>query len=97
MPLVYQDLVIVGANTPPGTRGGIGNLVHSAPFPAEKSGNSIQCRYRGTRSRQLARRKLGERLGANAWPFYFTVDTATDLLYLPLASPCRSHSAETGR
>ena len=27
------------------------------------------------------------RLGANAWPFYFTVDVARGLLYLPLASP----------
>jgi quinoprotein glucose dehydrogenase len=28
-----------------------------------------------------------ERLGANAWPFYFTVDAELGLLYLPLASP----------
>ena len=27
------------------------------------------------------------RLGANAWPFYFTVDEQRGLLYLPLASP----------
>ena len=27
------------------------------------------------------------RLGANAWPFYFTFDEARGLLYIPLASP----------
>ena len=26
-------------------------------------------------------------MGANAWPFYFTMDEERDLLYLPLASP----------
>src|SRR6185436_11916651 len=28
-----------------------------------------------------------DRLGANAWPFYFTLDEQRGLLYLPLASP----------
>ena len=28
-----------------------------------------------------------DRLGANAWPFYFTLDEARGVLYLPLASP----------
>ena len=87
VPLVYQDLVIVGANTPPGTRGGIGNPRAFSAISGRKIWELIQWRCRGTRSRQLAIRKLGEPLGANAWPFYFTVDTGTDLLYLPLASP----------
>jgi quinoprotein glucose dehydrogenase len=30
------------------------------------------------------------RLGANAWPFYFTLDEARGLLYIPLASPIPS-------
>ena len=88
VPLVYQDLVIVGANTPPGTRGGIGNPrafsaisgrkiweFNSVPLPGETGHDSWQDG------------SWENRLGANAWPFYFTVDTATDLLYMPLASP----------
>ena len=88
VPLVYQDLVVVGANTPPGTRGGIGNPrafsaisgrkiweFNSVALPGEPGHDSWQ--YRSWENR----------FGANAWPFYFTVDTGTDLLYLPLASP----------
>ena len=88
VPLVYQDLIIVGANTPPGTRGGIGNPrafsaisgskiweFNSVPMPGENGHGSWE------------HRSWENRLGANAWPFYFTLDTDNDLLYLPLASP----------
>ena len=37
------------------------------------------------------------RFGANAWPFYFTLDEQRGLLYLPLASPIPAATAEIER
>ncbi len=88
VPLVYDNIVVVGANTPPGAPGGIGNPrafdartgeklweFSSVPQPGEIGHGS----WEGD--------SWINRLGANAWPFYFTVDAERDLLYLPLASP----------
>jgi len=88
VPLVYKNVVVVGANTPPGAQGGIGNPraydartgaklweFHSVAQPGEVGHDT----WEGDSWRN--------RLGANAWPFYFTVDTTRGLLYLPLASP----------
>ena len=88
VPLVYQNMVVVGANTPPGTIGGIGNArafdartgarvweFSSVPQPGSVGHDSwAGDSWRG-------------RLGANAWPFYFTLDDQRGLLYIPLASP----------
>ncbi len=88
VPLVYENIIVVGANTPPGQPGGIGNPraydavtgamvweFSSVPQPGEIGHDT------------WAGDSWVDRLGANAWPFYFTVDTETDLLFLPLASP----------
>jgi quinoprotein glucose dehydrogenase len=88
VPLVYDNIIVVGANTPPGQPGGIGNPraydavsgnqlweFSSVPQPGQIGHDS----WEGD--------SWQNRLGANAWPFYFTVDTERDLLYLPLASP----------
>ena len=88
VPLVYDNIVVVGANTPPGAAGGIGNPraydarngakiweFSSVPQPGEAGNDS----WEGDSWRN--------RLGANAWPFYFTMDRERELLYLPLASP----------
>ena len=88
VPLVYENLVVVGANTPPGTIGGIGNArafdarsgervweFSSVPQPGSVGHDTWEGEsWRG-------------RLGANAWPFYFTTDAERGLVYLPLASP----------
>jgi quinoprotein glucose dehydrogenase len=88
VPLIYKNIVVVGANTPPGTVGGIGNArafdartgakvweFSSVPQPGEIGHDTWEAdSWKG-------------RFGVNAWPFYFSVDTRRGLLYLPLASP----------
>ena len=86
--LVYGDIVVVGANTPRGAPGGIGNArafsartgdkvweFSSVPQPGEPGHDT----WEGDSWR--------DRLGVNAWPFYFSMDEERGLLYLPLASP----------
>jgi len=88
VPLVYENIVVVGANTPPGAPGGIGNArafdardgspiweFSSVPQPGQPGHDTWDGDgWRG-------------RLGVNAWPFYFTLDEERELLYLPLAAP----------
>ncbi len=88
VPLVYRNVVVVGANTPRGTSGGIGNArafdvrtgsqlweFSSVPQPGAVGHDTWDGdSWRG-------------RLGVNAWPFYFTMDEDLGLLYIPLASP----------
>ena len=88
VPLVYRHVVVVGANTPPGAPGGVGNAraydartgaklweFSSVPQPGEPGHDT----WEGD--------SWQDRLGVNAWPFYFSMDEARGLLYLPLASP----------
>ena len=88
VPFIYKNVIVVGANTPRGAIGGIGNArafnalngnklweFESVPSP----GNSGNETWEGD--------SWMGRLGANAWPFYFTVDEQNDQLYIPLASP----------
>ena len=88
VPLVFGNIVVVGANTPPGAVGGIGNPrafdartgakvweFSSVPEPGEVGHET----WEGDSWRN--------RLGANAWPFYFTLDEQRGVLYVPLASP----------
>src|SRR4029077_4527624 len=88
VPLVYKNVVVVGANSPPGSIGGIGNPrafdvrtgaklweFNAVPQPGEVGHDT----WDGE--------SWKDRLGVNAWPFYFTVDERRDLLYVPLASP----------
>ena len=88
VPIVYGDVVVVGANTPRGAPGGIGNArafnartgdkvweFSSVPQPGEPGHDT----WDGDSWR--------DRLGVNAWPFYFSMDEASGLVYLPLASP----------
>jgi quinoprotein glucose dehydrogenase len=88
VPLVYRNVVVVGANTPTGTPGGIGNAraydartgaklweFNSVPQPGALGHDTWEGdSWRG-------------RLGVNAWPFYFTLDEQRGLVFLPLASP----------
>jgi glucose dehydrogenase len=88
VPLVFKDVVVVGANSPPGAPGGIGNPrafdvrtgaklweFSSVPQPGDLGHDTWEGdSWKG-------------RLGVNAWPFYFTLDEQRGLVYLPLASP----------
>ncbi len=88
VPLVYRHVAVVGANTPRGEIGGIGNAraydVRTGEMLWEfdsvaQPGDVGHDTWDGDSWR--------DRLGANAWPFYFTLDEARGVLYLPLASP----------
>jgi len=88
VPLVFDNVIVVGANTPPGAVGGIGNPrafdartgaklweFNTVPQPGDVGHDTWEGdSWKG-------------RLGVNAWPFYFTVDEARGVLYVPLASP----------
>ena len=88
VPLIYKNVVVVGANNPPGGVNVPGNArafdvrtgaklweFNSVAQPGDVGHNTWQ----GDSWRNRA--------GANAWPFYFTIDERRDLLFLPLASP----------
>jgi len=88
VPLVYRDVVVVGANTPPGPVGAPGNArafdvrtgaklweFSSVAQPGQPGHDSWEGDSWKNRS------------GVNAWPFYFTLDERRGVVYLPLASP----------
>ena len=88
VPLVYDNVVVVGANTPRGAIGGIGN---ARAFDARTGGRLWEFSsvpQPGTVGHDSWEGDSWQgRLGVNAWPFYFTMDATRGLLYLPLASP----------
>lgn len=88
VPLVYGNVVVVGANTVPGPVGAPGNArafdartgaklweFNSVPQPGETGHDT----WEGDSWRSRA--------GANAWSFYFALDEQRGLVYIPLASP----------
>jgi glucose dehydrogenase len=88
VPFIHNHVVVVGANTPPGAIGGIGNPrafdVRSGAKVWEFS-SVPQPGHTGHETWEGDSWK--ERLGVNASPFYFTLDDRRGLLYVPLASP----------
>ena len=88
VPLVLGNVVIVGANTPRGAIGGIGNArAYDARTGADLWEFSSVAQPGTVGHDTWEGDSWRGRLGANAWPFYFTVDAERGLLYLPLASP----------
>ena len=88
VPLVYKDLVVVGANTPRGAPGGIGNARAFSARTGDKVWEFSSVPQPGEPGHETwAGDSWRDRLGVNAWPFYFSMDEARGLLYLPLASP----------
>jgi glucose dehydrogenase len=88
VPLVFGDVVVVGANTPRGTIGGVGNARAYDVRSGAKLWEFSSVAQPGTLGNETwAEDSWRERLGANAWPFYFTVDQESGLIFLPLASP----------
>jgi quinoprotein glucose dehydrogenase len=88
VPLVYRNVVVVGANSPPGQAGGIGNpRAYDARTGAKLWEFSSVAQPDDVGHDTWEGDSWKGRLGANAWPFYFTVDEQRHLLYVPLASP----------
>lgn len=88
VPLVHKNVVVVGANTPPGGGFAPGNpRAFDARTGAKLWEFSAVSQPGSVGHDTWARDSWKDRSGANAWPFYFTVDESRNLLYLPLASP----------
>jgi quinoprotein glucose dehydrogenase len=88
VPFISRNVVVVGANTPPGTSGGIGNPRAFDARTGMKLWEFSSVPQPGTIGHDTWEGDSWKgRLGVNAWPFYFTLDEARGLLYVPLASP----------
>ena len=88
VPLIYKNVIVVGANTPPGAVGGIGNpRAFDARTGARLWEFSSVAQPGDVGHGTWAGDSWKGRLGANAWPFYFTLDEQRGLLFVPLASP----------
>ncbi len=88
VPFLYKNVVVVGANTPPGTIGGIGNARAFDARTGARLWEFSSVPQPGTVGHDTWDGDSWKgRLGVNAWPFYFTLDEQRGLVYLPLASP----------
>jgi quinoprotein glucose dehydrogenase len=88
VPGISRNVLVVGANTPPGTGGGIGNPRAFDARTGAKLWEFSSVPQPGTIGHDTWEGDSWKgRLGVNVWPFYFTLDEQRGLLYLPLASP----------
>ena len=88
VPLVYRNVVVVGANNPPGSGGAPGNARALDARTGAKLWEFSSVAQPGSVGHDTwAGDSWKGRFGANAWPFYFTLDEERGLVYLPLASP----------
>jgi quinoprotein glucose dehydrogenase len=88
VPLLYRNLAIVGANSPPGALGGIGNpRAFDLRTGAKRWEFSAVAQPGDVGHDTWEGDSWKDRLGVNAWPFYFTMDERRGLLFVPLASP----------
>ena len=88
VPFVHGHVVIAGANSPPGAIGGIGNARAYDAVTGAKLWEFSSVAQPGQPGHDTWEGdSWKDRLGVNAWPFYFTMDEQRGLLYVPLASP----------
>ena len=78
----------VGANNPPGSGGALGNARAFDVRSGAKLWEFSSVAQPGSVGHDTWQGDSWKgRFGANAWPFYFTLDEQRELLFLPLASP----------
>jgi glucose dehydrogenase len=88
VPGILGNVIVVGANTPPGATGGIGNARAFDARTGAKQWEFSSVPPPGAVGHDTWDGDSWKgRLGVNAWPFYFTFDEQRGLVYLPLASP----------
>jgi glucose dehydrogenase len=88
VPLIYKNVVVVGANTPTGPIGAPGNARAFDARTGAKLWEFSSVAQPGQPGHDTWEGETWkDRSGVNAWPFYFTVDERRGLVYLPLASP----------
>ena len=88
VPGIFRNVLVVGANTPPQTVGGIGNPRAYDVRTGSKLWEFSAVPQPGSVGHDTWEGDSWKgRLGVNVWPFYFTLDEQRGLLYLPLASP----------
>lgn len=88
VPLVYKNVVVVGANTPPDPLGAPGNARAFDARTGAKLWEFSSVAQPGQPGHDTWEGDSWKnRSGTNAWPFYFTVDEQRGIVYLPLASP----------
>ena len=88
VPLVYRNVVVVGANNPPRSGGAPGNARAFDARSGAKLWEFGSVAQPGSVGHDTWEGDSWKgRFGANAWPFYFTLDEQRGLVYLPLASP----------
>jgi quinoprotein glucose dehydrogenase len=88
VPLIYRNVVVVGANTPAGPAGAPGNARAFDARTGAKLWEFSSVAQPGQPGHDTWEGdSWKDRSGVNAWPFYFTVDEQRGLVYLPLASP----------
>jgi quinoprotein glucose dehydrogenase len=88
VPLIYKDVVVVGANTPQGPIGAPGNARAFDARTGAKLWEFSSVAQPGQPGHDTWEGdSWKDRSGINAWPFYFTMDESRGLVYLPLASP----------
>ena len=88
VPLVYQNVIVVGANNPPGGVRVPGNARAYDVRTGAKLWEFSSVAQPGSVGHDTWEGESWKgRAGANAWPFYFTLDEQRGLLFLPLASP----------
>jgi len=88
VPLVYKNVVVVGANTPAGPFGAPGNARAFDARTGAKLWEFSSVAQPGQPGHDTWEGdSWKDRSGVNAWPFYFTIDERRGLVYLPLASP----------
>jgi glucose dehydrogenase len=88
VPLIYQNVIVVGANNPPRSGGALGNARAFDARTGAKLWEFSSVAQPGSAAHDTWEGdSWKERFGANAWPFYFTLDEQRGIVYLPLASP----------